>query len=139
MSANVVFGEKEEQRLKPVLSSYFDRKLYSTDKYSIFDFHCGKKFIYIELKSLRHTSNKYSTTMIGYNKIEEAVRKKKLGCRIFLVFNFVDCIRYIEICDNFLSNTNWIKPFNGKQYIYIPVKFLDTLTEGDLLFLPDLD
>ena len=78
MSANVVFGEKEEQRLKPVLSSYFDRKLYSTDKYSIFDFHCGKKFIYIELKSLRHTSNKYSTTMIGYNKIEEAVRKKNL-------------------------------------------------------------
>jgi hypothetical protein len=139
MSDNVIFGEKEEQRLKPILSSYFDRKLYSTDKYSIFDFHCGKKFIYIELKSLRHCANKYSTTMIGYNKIEEAVRKRKLGCRIFLVFNFVDCIRYIEICDNFLSNTNWIKPFNKKQYIYIPVKFLDTLTEGDILFLPELD
>ena len=138
-SANVVFGEKEEQRLKPILSSYFDRKLYSTDKYDIFDFHCGKKFIYIELKSLRHTSNKFYATMIGFNKIKEAVRKRKMGCRIFLVFNFVDCVKYIEVCDSFLSHTEWVKNFNGKKYIYIPVKYLDNLNEGDMLFLPDSD
>ena len=137
MESNVVFGEKEEKRLKPFLESYFDRKLFCTDKYSIFDFHCPKKFIYIELKSLRHTSNKFYSTMIGFNKIKEAVRKRKLGCRIFLIFNFVDCVKYIEICDRFLSNTDWLKPFNGKQYIYIPVKYLDTLNEGDMIFLPD--
>tara|TARA_R110001632_G_scaffold6684_1_gene27218 strand:+ start:65 stop:298 length:234 start_codon:yes stop_codon:yes gene_type:complete len=77
--------------------------------------------------------------MIGFNKIKEAVRKRKQGCRIFLVFNFVDCIKYIEICDRFLSNTDWVKNFNGKKYIYIPVKYLDILNEGDMLFLPDSD
>ena len=138
MSDNVIFGEKEEKRLKSIFESYFDRKLYSTDKYSIFDFHCGKKFIYIELKSLRHTSTKFHSTMIGMNKIDEALRKKKLGCRMFLVFNFLDSIKYIEVCDKILNPT-WIRDFNNKKYLYIPIKYLENLNEDDIIFIPDLD
>ena len=135
---NIIFGEKEEQRLKPILSSYFDRKLFCTDKYSIFDFHCGKKYIFIELKSMRHTTNKFHSTMIGYNKVIEALRKKKHGCRCFFVFNFLDSIKYIEVTQKILD-IDWIRYFNNKKYLYIPIKYLENLNENDTLFIPDLE
>tara|TARA_R110000803_G_scaffold7951_3_gene25551 strand:- start:38 stop:463 length:426 start_codon:yes stop_codon:yes gene_type:complete len=136
---NIIFGEEQEHIIRPILESYFDRKLYLTDKYSIFDFHCGKKYIYLELKSMRHTANKFNSTMIGYNKVLEALRKKKQGCRCFFVFNFLDSIKYIEVTEKILDTTDWVKNFNNKKYLYIPVKYLENLNEGDSIFIPDLD
>lgn len=132
------FGDLEEQRLKPILESYFDRKLYCTDKFDQFDFHCPHQHVWLELKSMRHTSNKFYSTMIGYNKIQSASIKMRRGCRVFFIFNFVDCIKYIEVKDILLHLDQWKKNFNNKPYLYIPIKYLEDLREGESVFIPKL-
>ena len=136
--ADEKFGDLEEQRLKPILESYFGRKLYCTDKFATFDFHCPQQYVWIELKSMRHTSNKFLSTMIGYNKIKSAAIKLRRGCRVFFIFNFADSVKYIEVKDILIYLSQWKKIFNNKPYIYIPIKYLEDLREGDALYIPKL-
>jgi hypothetical protein len=92
------FGIEQEEKLKPLLEKFFDRKLYLYyERYSTFDMHDGKKELIIEIKSLLHTKRKYRDSMIGYNKVREAMSMVKRGINVFLIFNFVDRISYYHL------------------------------------------
>lgn len=131
------FGIEQEEKLKPLLESFFDRKLYLYyERYSTFDMHDGKKELIIEIKSLLHTKRKYPNSMIGMNKIKESMSMVKKGINVFLVFNFADRVCYYHV--NKGIKLSWVKEFKGKSYLYIPIDYLNDIEESSTIFLPPI-
>ena len=82
------FGKAEENIVLPILSEHFGRAIRPyEERYSKHDFYC-EEYNY-EVKSRTNTLNKYPTTMITADKV---TGDKKL----IFIFNFVDCLAYIE-------------------------------------------
>lgn len=90
------FGEEQEQRLLPILNDFFELELELTQQQDRFDYIDKNKKVLIELKSRRVNKNKYSTTIVPERKYLCGVEKSSQGWRIIYVFNFIDCISYIE-------------------------------------------
>ena len=90
------FGEEQEQRLLPILNEYFDLQLELTQQQDRFDYIDTNKKVLIELKSRRVNKNQYSTTIVPEKKYLCGVEKSSQGWRVIYVFNFIDCISYIE-------------------------------------------
>ena len=133
----VNFGEEQEGLVQPLLETFFQTKLYKTvDKFATFDFYDSKQILWVEVKSLQHTKNKYKETMIGYNKVYSGQCKIKTGRRVFLVFNFSDKVCYYDLRDGI--RTSWVRQFKGIDYVYIPVSSLQDVTESSSIFLPEL-
>jgi hypothetical protein len=118
------FGKQKENDVLPIIKEYFNRDIKaSTNKWAKWDF--TDETANYELKSRTNYLDKYPDTMITANKITD-VRDKKT---IFL-FNFTDCIAYIEYTeDGFKDYTT--KEFSRakikedeKKHIYIPVEDL---------------
>jgi hypothetical protein len=131
------FGIEQEEKLKPLLESFFDRKLYLYyERYATFDMHDGKKELIIEIKSLLHTKRKYRDSMIGYNKVREAMSMVKRGINVFLIFNFSDRVCYYHV--NKGIKLSWVKDFKGKSYLYIPIDYLNDIEESSTIFLPPI-
>jgi len=131
------FGIEQEEKLKPLLESFFDRKLYLYyERYATFDMHDGKKELIVEIKSLLHTKRKYRDTMIGYNKVREAMSMVKRGINVFLIFNFTDRVCYYHV--NKGIKLSWVKKFKDKDYLYIPIDYLNDIEESSTIFLPEL-
>ena len=131
------FGIEQEEKLKPLLESFFDRKLYLYyERYSTFDMHDAKKHLIVEIKSLLHTKRKYRDTMIGYNKIRESMSMVKRGINVFLIFNFVDKVCYYHV--NAGIKMSWVKDFKGKSYLYIPIDYLNDIENSSTIFLPPI-
>ena len=132
------FGIEQEEKLKPLLESFFDRKLYLYyERYATFDMHDGKKELIIEIKSLLHTKRKYRDSMIGYNKVREAMSFVKRGVNVFLIFNFVDKVCYYHL-NNAGIKMSWVKDFKGKSYLYIPIEYLNDIENSSTIFLPEI-
>ena len=125
------FGKQNEIQLLKQLQGFFkDTTIESLDNYNAFDFKGEKK--YIELKSRHNTYDKYETTMIGCNKLDQARVYDDLGYEIFFVFNFIDGIYYWKyIKDNKLSKKRGGRSDRGrpeiKDYYYIPINYLQKL------------
>ena len=131
------FGVEQEELLKPLLEKFFDRKLYLYyERYSTFDMHDGKKELIIEIKSLLHTKRKYPNTMVGYNKIREGMSMVKRNINVFLVFNFADRVCYYHL--NKGIKLSWIKKFKEKDYLYIPIDYLNDIENSSTIFLPPI-
>ena len=131
------FGVEQEELLKPLLEKFFDRKLYLYyERYSTFDMHDGKKELIIEIKSLLHTKRKYPNSMIGYNKVREAMSMVKRNINVFLVFNFADRVCYYHV--NKGIKMSWVKKFKGKDYLYIPIDYLNDIENSSTIFLPPI-
>ena len=108
------FGIEQEEKLKPLLESFFDRKLYLYyERYSTFDLHDANKHLIIEIKSLLHAKRKYRDSMVGMNKVREAMLMVKRGINVFLIFNFTDRICYYHV--NKGIKMSWIKEFKGSR------------------------
>ena len=90
------FGEEQEQRLLPILNEYFDLQLELTQQQDRFDYIDTNNKVLIELKSRRVNKNQYSTTIVPEKKYLCGVEKSSQGWRVIYVFNFIDCISYIE-------------------------------------------
>jgi hypothetical protein len=119
-------GKKEELKVLPIINNYFKRdiKMYP-ERYAKYDFF-DDKYQY-ELKTRTNTMNKYDTTMITSNKINNDTQSK------ILLFNYIDCIAYIEY-DKDLFNTFEKKMFSRaqlkndeKEHTYIPVDKLKVI------------
>ena len=129
------FGIEQEQLIKPLLEKFFDRKLFQFfDRYSTFDLHDSKGRLLIEVKSVLHTKRKYPNTMIGMNKIKASQPLIKRGINIFLIFNFADKICYYHLNKKGI-NLSWIKKFKEKDYLYIPIEYLDDIENSSTIFL----
>jgi len=128
------FGIEQEQLIKPLLESFFDRKLFQFfDRYSTFDLHDSKGRLLIEVKSVLHTKRKYPNTMIGYNKISEGMKLVKRGINVFLIFNYADKVCYYHL--NKGIKLSWVKKFKEKDYLYIPINYLDDIENSSTIFL----
>jgi hypothetical protein len=127
------YGNNAELSLQKQFENHFECKLNQTHSTHLFDFINEEKKIILELKTRRNTKKKYSTTMVGYNKIQEAQRLKQDGWRIYFVFYFTDDVCFYEFDT---IHNDWVK--NGgrrdrgrleyKQYYYIPVNLLHTIS-----------
>ena len=126
------FGIDSEDKNLEILQNYFKCKLKKTDSKNEFDFIDREKKILIELKTRKNKLNKYPTTMIGYNKIKQAVEKIKDGYVIYLCFQFEDYLTYYKFEQNY---PKW-RSIGGrgdrgreeyKQYYYIPIDKLKTI------------
>jgi hypothetical protein len=68
----------------------------SSDKYACLDYFSTIYKVKGECKARRNTHKKYSTTMVGENKIIEAERLKKKGYEVIFFFNFTDGLYYFK-------------------------------------------
>jgi len=82
------YGAIQEKKVLPMINEYFKRDIKKFenryDKYDFFD----DEYVY-ELKSRFNCKDKFPTTMITMNKLTE-------NKKIILLFNFQDCLTYIE-------------------------------------------
>lgn len=121
------YGIKEEKEVLPIIKEFFKRDIkQSTDKWSKYDFF-DDETIY-ELKSRTNTLNKYPDTMITANKIVNNDKKQ------ILLFNFTDCLAYIEY-ESELFSTYKKKKFSRaqikadeKEHIFIPIQDLKIIS-----------
>jgi len=121
------YGIQEEKEVLPIIKEFFKRDIkQSTDKWSKYDFF-DDETIY-ELKSRTNALNKYPDTMITANKIVNDDKKQ------ILLFNFTDCLAYIEY-DSELFSTYLKKKFSRaqikadeKEHIFIPIQDLKIIS-----------
>lgn len=125
------FGFKKEQDVQPRLEQHFNVKLVKQSGCAIFDYVNDDKSVYIELKARRNTKNQYPTTMVGYNKIVEAIELLKNNTTVYFAFSFTDRLSYYKFNPDTFKNS-WIAKggrcdrgkYEYKQYVYIPVNLL---------------
>jgi KaiC/GvpD/RAD55 family RecA-like ATPase len=120
---NYNFGIEEENKKKECLEKFFNCKLNHkiNNRYCLYDYESECKNIYIEIKSRRNEKLKYETTMIGYNKIQYFYEKFKKNKKVYIVFNFTDCISYYQLKE---IKKEYIQMFKRVKYYFIPTKEL---------------
>ena len=85
----------EQEYLKPFSIFFKAPTLKKTlDRFAIFDYIDEPNKKAIELKSRYVSKDAYEETMIGYNKIKEGERLKKLGYKVYYVFSYSDGVYY---------------------------------------------
>lgn len=120
-------GLKAESDLYETLKQKFDRDIVRTGKYDRFDYQ--SKNCKIELKDRNNYKNKYSTTMVGLNKVDICLAHPDLD--YYFVFNFIDGPYYWKF--NKTEYDSFYKGEGGRSdrgfyerssYLYIPVNRL---------------
>lgn len=120
MERDLRFGSEQEELILPILSQYFGEDISKADKYSKYDFYSPTS--YYELKSRNVSLGKYPTTLLPADKIQDCDKSQRF------VFNFTDCIGYIEydkeLFDSFDTNDfrrHRVGVYDKKKpYVYIP-------------------
>ena len=119
------FGLNKEMQLLPILKEYLkDETIYKLENTNVFDFKGDNKVI--ELKSRNNNYDKYSTTMIGINKI---LRASSLNENVYFFFCFNDGLYFwlydkdyeFEIKRGGRYDRGKIEV---KEYCYIPIEML---------------
>ena len=87
------FGLKKEVEILEILKKYFNDD--TIIKLNVFDF---KGISYYELKSRNNEYNKYSSTMIGNNKI---IKASQLDDDVYFLFSFTDGLYYWKYDKNY--------------------------------------
>jgi hypothetical protein len=121
------FGNLNEDYIKDEIQKYWNiTDLKKLDVFNIFDFYSKDADIHFEIKARRNTHNKYNTTMVGYNKIQYAI---KLNKKVIFIFIFEDGNYYYEYDKNDeFKTTMGGRCDRGKDeyklYYYIPINKL---------------
>lgn len=116
------YGINQQKIVLPLIKNFFNRNIIEhTEQYAKYDFS-DDQYDY-ELKSRTNTLNKYPTTMITLNKLQDSKP-------LILLFKFTDKLAYIEY-DKELFKTFEVKQFSRAQlkhdeklHIYIPIEHL---------------
>jgi hypothetical protein len=96
------FGLEKENETLDLIRTIFDKSLKKVkDKYFCFDFSCEN--CYVELKSRRSMHDKYTSTMIGKNKLDYASHTKR---PVYFVFAFDDGAYYWKYNEEDMKNGN---------------------------------
>lgn len=124
---DVEYGKKAENTTLQTIRDYFNDDDITLIDYTFnqYDFKSIKSNTIYELKSRRNDYNKYPTTMIARDKINDEYNN------IFL-FNFNNTELYYIKYDKDLFKKFEVKPFRRtdrgfdilKEYVYIPIEFL---------------
>ena len=87
------YGLESEKICLPIIKKLFDPYIIKNEnKYAIFDYVGSTHFI--ELKTRKYESFKYPDTMIGVNKIKNALKVE--GRKVVFCFKFTDAFYYWE-------------------------------------------
>jgi len=87
------YGAESERLCLPILKEKFDPFLIKNEnRYAIFDYVGSSHFI--ELKTRRYNSDKYPDSMIGVNKIKNAMKVE--GRKVIFCIKFDDGLFYWE-------------------------------------------
>lgn len=119
-------GLKIQEIVLPIIQSYFNKDIKPTEgRYNKYDY-LDNNYNY-ELKSRTNEYNKYPTTLIGLDKIDN---------NTIYLFYFTDGLYYIkynkELFDtfeikDFVRNPRYGKIDKLKKYIYIPIDKLQEI------------
>lgn len=120
---DILIGEMNEDLIQLYFEEKFNVKLIRTAQFNEMDFIDENKTFYLEIKSRNINHNKYYSTMIGYNKIQYAEKKKK---DVYFIFAFTDGNYYYKYNnkDNFDVQIGGRKDrgcAEYKKYYFIPV------------------
>jgi hypothetical protein len=89
---DLIYGEHNEQLAKQIIINHWElNNLIKLDKFHHMDFETDK--YYFEIKSRRFRHTKYTSTMVGFDKIEYARKSEK---EVFFIFMFTDGIYYYK-------------------------------------------
>jgi len=119
-------GLKMQEIVLPIIQTFFKRDIKPTEgRYNKYDY-LDNRYNY-ELKSRTNNYDKYPTTLIGLDKIDN---------NTIYLFYFTDGLFFIEY-DKKLFDTFEIKDFlrhprygkidKVKKYIYIPIQYLNKI------------
>jgi hypothetical protein len=120
------FGELNEMKSEKYIQEYYKQTtLTKLSKYHQFDYEGNDS--YFEIKSRRNLYKKYPTTMIGYNKLELAMKTNDKN--VYFIFEFIDGSYYYKFNRD---DEHIIKKggrsdrgrFEYKLYCYIPIEKL---------------
>jgi hypothetical protein len=120
------FGIEQEINQFDLIKSVLDANLKKSEKSNAtFDYFSDNTLV--ELKSRRNKHNTYSTTMVGYNKIEYAL--KHPDKQAYFCFYFLDGLYYYKFSkDDKLEVRLGGRRDRGKdeikEYCYIPISLL---------------
>jgi hypothetical protein len=90
---DINFGDLNEKKSEQYIKEYFKQEsLIKLPKNHQFDYAGSDSFF--EIKSRRNLSKKYPTTMIGYNKIELAMKTNDKD--VYFIFEFIDGSYYYK-------------------------------------------
>jgi hypothetical protein len=90
---DIKFGDLNELKSEQYIKEYFKQEsLIKLSKFHQFDYEGNDAFF--EIKSRRNLSKKYPTTMIGYNKIELAMKTNDKD--VYFIFEFIDGSYYYK-------------------------------------------
>jgi hypothetical protein len=118
------FGLKKEVEILEIIKKYFnDDTIIKLNKYNVFDF---KGISYYELKSRNNEYNKYSSTMIGNNKI---IKASQLDDDVYFLFSFTDGLYYWKYDKNYKLEIKKGGRFDRglseiNDYAFIPIEIL---------------
>lgn len=118
------YGIEQQKIVLPIIKQFFNRNIIEhTSQYAKYDFS-DDQYDY-ELKSRTNTLNRYPTTMITLNKLQDKP--------LILLFKFTDRLAYIEY-DKTLFDTFEVKQFSRaqqkwdeKSHVYIPIEYLKVI------------
>ena len=121
-----IIGNLNEDYAEEIIKEYLDLKhLIKLDKFDTFDFYNEEKNIFFEVKSRRNNYNKYPTTIIGYNKMLEAINYKNVY--FIFIFNDGDYYYKYDVNDNLMITIGgrWDRgKTETKKYVHIPIEKL---------------
>lgn len=96
-------GFKNEKECLPIIKQFFNDynlEVYK-DVYEVIDFKSESK--YIEFKSRRIEHNKFKSSLIGANKIDDF---KKSNKECYIVYKYIDGLYYIKYDENLFNTFN---------------------------------
>ncbi len=112
------YGISQELIMLEKLKKKFPNIRMTNDRYDNFDFVDEENKILIELKSRRIKSdNKYPSTILGSNKIQNGRLKKEEGYKVYYFFNYLDAIKYYRLKNKDIFSEAY---FNDKYHSFIP-------------------
>lgn len=121
------FGTKIEDQVRPHLNELFKCDLQrSDDIYEKIDFHDPNNKVAVEVKGRRIPSTKYKDTIIPYSKWVESCKLLDDGWKVFYVFVYTDCAKYVELT----GHENWKVKLTGSfgiEHHLIPIEEMDDL------------
>ena len=98
--ADLAMGEASETNTLITIKKLLGQDIRKSKKpYAVLDFYSNKYRVKAEVKGRRNSKQKYPTTMLGENKIEEALRLAKKGYEVFFFFDFTDKLCFFKISD----------------------------------------
>ena len=126
------FGINNEERVLSRLNEHLNTSLQRRGGYAVFDYENPMKTIYAELKTRRIPHNRYSTAIIGANKVDgcEVSNEKKY----VFVFAYTDGLFMIEynkeLFDTFERDDNFTRGArpdhsnNAQKIVLVPTNLL---------------